>query len=468
MALTCGARAARAEPVLAEHDDVAGDVILQVDAAPGGRPERVTRWQAGTFSGLSGQQRAKGPWLLRWPVPPTSAAVRLPVCAGRGRVWIDGEEVRAAAGPIVLRLAPREGNRPHEAVVAIAVGGYEGRIACGEPPRGGVAIRDREGLGVLTFSSKDGDRGGGSAVVFIPKGHDVRRPSPLLVGAHPWNGSPWTYAAYAELLDEAQVKDVVLLMPSGLGNSLYTRPAEAELLSAILALESLVAIDPVRVSIWGASMGGAGATTIAFHHPDAFAGVTSFFGDSKYDLTTYVRAILGSEAAAHEVNALDIVDNARYLPVLLVHGEEDHVSPIRQSEMLADAMRSRGYPVSFIRVPGAGHEGRVVAAHVSDVVDRAESARAPVVVPRVTYRSVRADLDSAYGVRFVRQSRAADAADAFVDVARKEDGVHVLGAANVASITLARGALGAPPAEEPAIVKHPGVAARWDTLDAGR
>ena len=53
---------------------------------------------------------------------------------------------------------------------------------------------------------------------------------------------------------------------------------------AMAALAARVAVDPHRVSIWGASMGGAGATTIAFHRPDRFAGVTSFFGDSEYDL----------------------------------------------------------------------------------------------------------------------------------------------------------------------------------------
>ena len=61
----------------------------------------------------------------------------------------------------------------------------------------------------------------------------AKRPSALLVGLHPWNGGIWTYAAYAELLREAQAKDVVLLMPSGLGNSLYSDHAEGEVLAAI-------------------------------------------------------------------------------------------------------------------------------------------------------------------------------------------------------------------------------------------
>ncbi len=224
-------------------------------------------------------------------------------------------------------------------------------------------------------------------MVFVPPGHDSTRPGALLVGVHPWNGGIWTYAAYASLLQRAAARDVVLLMPSGLGNSLYTAAAEDEVLRAIDVLAERVAVDPRRVSIWGASMGGAGATTIGLHHPDLFAGVTSFFGDSKYDLATYVRPLLVDERGAHLVNALDVADNARNVPVWLVHGEEDRTSPIRQSEMLADALTQRGFAVRFDRVPGVGHSGALVARFAADVVDRAATTRVPDVT-RVSYRSV--------------------------------------------------------------------------------
>jgi pimeloyl-ACP methyl ester carboxylesterase len=332
--------------------------------------------------------------------------------------------------------------------MAVEASRYERRIACGERPRVGPAARTVEGLGVLEYDSLFGARGGGRAVVFVPPGHDAKRASSLLVGTHPWNGSVWTYAAYAELLHEAQARDVVLLMPSGLGNSLYTADAEHEVLRAIDALSDAVAIDPRRISIWGASMGGAGATTIAFHHPDRFASATSFFGDSKYDLTTYVRAILPSEQAAHRVNALDIVENARSLPLWLIHGEDDRTSPIRQSEILAAAMRQRGYGVRFDRMAGFGHAGALVARFVSEVVEVASPARVPDV-SRVTYRSVREEDDAAYGVRIVRER---PEADAFVDVERKEDAVHVRVAEGVSEIVLTPGALGTPVDRPPAIV----------------
>jgi enterochelin esterase-like enzyme len=320
-----------------------------------------------------------------------------------------------------------------------------------------------DGLVVLEYESKHSERGGGRAVVFLPPNHDRAKPTALLVGAHPWNGGIWTYAAYAELLREATAKDVVLLMPSGLGNSLYGGDAEDEVLAAIDSLASRIAIDPRRVSLWGASMGGAGATTIGFHHPDRFATVTSFFGDSKYDLATYVRPILHDEAGAHMVNALDVADNARHLPVWLIHGTDDRVSPVMQSDVLARELTRRGFHVRFDRVPGHGHEGALVARYASELVDLASTAHAPGVVPRVTYRSVRAADCSAYGVRF---TRAAARGDAYVDVERQDGEVRVLRALGVTRIDLARGALGVAPSESPPVRREPAVTAevRWDPL----
>jgi hypothetical protein len=273
----------------------------------------------------------------------------------------------------------------------------------------------------------------------------------------------WTYAAYAQLMHEAQTRGVLLLMPSGLGNSLYTADAEDEVMRAIRALMDVVAVDERAISLWGASMGGAGATTIGFHHPDRFSSVTSFFGDSKYDLSTYVRAILPNEAAAHVVNALDVVDNARELPVWLVHGEKDRTSPIRQSEMLATAMRQRGWQVRFDRVPEIGHSGALVARFLPEVVAVAASARVPQRISHVTYKSVRASDASAYGVRIVR---AATSGDAIVDIERRDDVVHLLQAEGVRSVVLSRGALGTGPGRSLPIVvddaRAAGVDTRWE------
>ncbi len=429
-------------PQIAPHPRVEGTELKSVEVASATKRDfHPTAW-----ADLARTARTPGDYALRFSVAGgNKIALEIPVCAGRGRVLVDGNAVATGSpGPVVVPL-PSRPEQAYDVEIEVHVSNYERRIACGAPPRFGAELRGKDGLGVLSFMSPHAALGGGHAVVFVPPGHDAKKPATVLVGCHPWNGTPWTYAAYGELVSEAATKDVVLLQPSGLGNSLYTAPAEEEVLRALDALAQVVAIDPRRVSIWGASMGGAGATTIGLHHPDRFASVTSFFGDSRYDLSTYVKSILRDETGAHLVNALDVVDNARHVPIWLVHGESDVTSPIAQSILLARALEERHFQVRFDRVPAMGHSGALVARFAAEVVDRAAAAERPASPERVTFTSVRPQDTSAYGVHVARTG----IGDAFVDVELRDKAVHVRTARGIRSLELARGALGTSPAAPP-------------------
>lgn len=372
----------------------------------------------------------------------SGAWLEVPACAAKRRALVvDG---RALPPPDASRRILPLAAGTHDIELVLEPSPYERGAPCGGPLVVGSRVTRPFGLVELAFDAPAAARarGGGKAVAFVPKGHDPKTPGAVLVGLHPWNGSPWTYAAYRDLLAEAEARDVVLLFPSGLGNSLYVAEAEDEALRALAALGRDVAVDAQRVSVWGASMGGAGATTIALHRPDRFASVSSFFGDATYDLTTYVKAILRDEAGARRVNALDAVGSARHLDVLLVHGEADKVSPLRQSTLLDDALRARGYRTTLVRAPGRGHDGSLVRDHVREVVRRAATARAPRAPTEVTIESARDEDISAYGVTL---ERVTPGKRAYVDVAAVEGRVVVRAAENVRALTLDAGALGAPP-----------------------
>ena len=439
--------AARADGLLV-HDVVDGSAIDVMDlVAPGGKTESVAFTELG---------KPRSPATYTLVVSATGDDVRIPHCNGRGAVTVDGVlRDKGSKGPLVVHLG---GDAVHAIRVDVAVSTYEKRIACGERVRVGRAARSLEGLSLLRFASPHQGPAAGEAAVFVPRGHDTKKPGALLVGVHPWNGGPWTYAAYRELLEEAQAKDVVLLMPSGLGNSLYVADAEDEVMRAVDALMAEVAVDRQRMSLWGASMGGQGATTIGWHRPDRFAFVASYFGDAKFDLSTYVRNLLPTEEAAHRINPLDVVDNARHVPTWLIHGENDHTSPIVQSVMLFDALKKRDFKVDFDRVPGMGHEGPLVVKFIRRVVDRAAEAQAPRFPAHVTFRSTRGVDTETYGVRIVR----AGEKDAYVDIEKRDDGIHVLrGTEGIVQIVLRPGALGAREGER--VIAEPGVVAnvRW-------
>ena len=85
------------------------------------------------------------------------------------------------------------------------------------------------------------------------------------------------------------------------------------------------------------------------------------------------------------MNPIDVIDNARHVPILLIHGDADRTSNVRESDELAAALRQRGYSFQYDRVPGRGHEGLLVAEHIAAVIARAAHAE-PIADDTLLYR----------------------------------------------------------------------------------
>ncbi|WIM97009.1 alpha/beta hydrolase [Actinoplanes oblitus] len=65
-------------------------------------------------------------------------------------------------------------------------------------------------------------------------------------------------------------------------------------------------------------------------------------------------------------------------PVLIIHGTDDGLVPLQQSELLFDALAAAGVPSTFYVVPGVGHNRDIVSpAHPPAVVRQAGPALTP-------------------------------------------------------------------------------------------
>jgi dipeptidyl aminopeptidase/acylaminoacyl peptidase len=131
--------------------------------------------------------------------------------------------------------------------------------------------------------------------------------------------------------------------------------------------------DPKRVCIVGGSYGGYAALAGAALTPDVYACAVSFAGISdlprmlssdraRYGKNSHVASFWKSRigSAYDDSDQLRATSPARHAdqikcPVLLMHGEGDTTVPIEQSEIMADAMKSAGKNVEFIRFPGEDH-----------------------------------------------------------------------------------------------------------------
>jgi len=131
--------------------------------------------------------------------------------------------------------------------------------------------------------------------------------------------------------------------------------------------------DPKRVCIVGASYGGYAALAGAAFTPDLYACAVAVAGVSDLPLMLRTEHRFSGEESktslfwATRIGSSDenwdqlvATSPARHVdkvraPVLLIHGEGDTTVRIDQSEEVADALKSAGRKVEFIRIPGEDH-----------------------------------------------------------------------------------------------------------------
>jgi dipeptidyl aminopeptidase/acylaminoacyl peptidase len=149
---------------------------------------------------------------------------------------------------------------------------------------------------------------------------------------------------------------------------------QSDLSDGVRHLATEGTIDPKRVCIMGASYGGYAALAgVTLEHgvyrcAVAVAGVSDPKAMLKWErrradrsdsLTVrYWKRFMGADdlddPRLDEISPMAHVAAAD-VPVLLIHGKDDTVVPIAQSEDMADALKAAGKPVRFVKLDGEDH-----------------------------------------------------------------------------------------------------------------
>jgi dipeptidyl aminopeptidase/acylaminoacyl peptidase len=154
----------------------------------------------------------------------------------------------------------------------------------------------------------------------------------------------------------------------------WGRKMQTDLSDGVRALAAQGTIDPKRVCIVGASYGGyaalAGATldTGVYRCAASIAGISGLHDflrwresrdNSDDDTTTrYWLRFLG--AASDDDPVLDQLSPIKHvdmvtIPILLIHGKDDTVVPIDQSEDMADALKDAKKDVTLVELEDEDH-----------------------------------------------------------------------------------------------------------------
>jgi dipeptidyl aminopeptidase/acylaminoacyl peptidase len=239
---------------------------------------------------------------------------------------------------------------------------------------------------------------GGPLHGYLLRGRPAGQSGATLIDIHGgpdrvWRPSLSPYHLYRQALVDLGW-NVLLLNPrgsDGYGTEFMRSPLgrlgfseEADFLHAVDVLIERGLADEGRLALMGSSHGGF-MTNWLTARTDRFATGVSMAGVANWT-SLYGTSSLGTTAVPVLMDAEPWVAPSRYaecspltyahgvtVPTLLIHGENDLMNPVGQSEEWCTALRQVGVEVEFVRYPGAGHlfiyNGRI--SHQLDYMDRA-------------------------------------------------------------------------------------------------
>lgn len=221
--------------------------------------------------------------------------------------------------------------------------------------------------------------------------------------------------------------------PEGFGNSNYFAYGERDALDVIGRVAERYRIDPDRIYVTGASMGGTGAASLPLHNPDLFAAAAPLCGYHsvfEYDSVRGQALRPWERSAAARRSNVSWAENGRHLPLHVVHGTQD--AP-RTSEVLVRRYEQLGYEIAFEK-PDAGHnvwdetyEDRWIFGHFKPL-KRASHPR------RVTFKTGRLRHS---GAHWLRVDDAEDySAFAKADATWQADGAIAIATENARALTV--------------------------------
>lgn len=261
--------------------------------------------------------------------------------------------------------------------------------ATGETKRLGDARPDipSDAIGsVLAFSYPARDGLNIPAILTFPPGADLTSVADLPLIALP-HGGPESYdnAGFDWMAQYFANRGYLVLQPNFRGSAGYGRAfvnagngewggkMQDDITDGVAMLIAEGLADPDRVCIVGASYGGYAALAGGAFTPDLYKCVVAIapvsdlammlsderkdVGRSHWVIDYWEERMVDGDARTRKLKAISPVKYADDFeaPVLIIHGEDDTVVPMRQSVTMLSALMNADHPVELIRLKGEDH-----------------------------------------------------------------------------------------------------------------
>lgn len=161
--------------------------------------------------------------------------------------------------------------------------------------------------------------------LYVPPSYNPVQTYPVVLCLHGAGfGGDAYLARWIPRLDDKYI----LICPTISGGAFWTREGESLVLESLSRVAHSYHIDNNRVFLTGMSNGGISALLIGLNHPDRFAALIPM-------------------AAGLDDELFPLLDNAKDLPIYIIHGTQDQVMPIELSRRITAYLENRGYSVLF-------------------------------------------------------------------------------------------------------------------------
>jgi predicted peptidase len=213
------------------------------------------------------------------------------------------------------------------------------------------------------FLDRDmGGQGEGDAYqVYLPRSFDLQSSWPLVVylhglGAGGSDGIKPTEGGLGDAIRQnPEWFPTPVLFPQAPADSNWEGEVADRVLRQIDATIAEFHLDPDRVYLTGASMGGEGVYYIATRHASRFAALVVSCGSPF--TPAWRLEDLGLPPVDRTTAAFDEVARAlQHLPLWAFHGNEDTVVDVREARATKRAMEAAGADARLTEYPGFGHD----------------------------------------------------------------------------------------------------------------
>jgi predicted peptidase len=161
-------------------------------------------------------------------------------------------------------------------------------------------------------------------------------PNPLVLALH-WGGPLYPYIGGDLLtgLVEPALRELgaIIVAPDRTTESWTDPQSEATLLALLDEIQANYAIDPVRTLITGYSIGGMGTWYMAARNPERFAAAIPIAAPPPPDAA----------------------DNEWKIPLYVIHGRQDELFPLAETERVVRQLEAQGAAVELAIVDRATH-----------------------------------------------------------------------------------------------------------------